>query len=237
MARAFEHDIAGIERGEPRRRLPDFPRQTGRPRRSRRAAPAVHAHDLRRRSRATRARSRRPAPSPRTASSFSCRDTTTAAARSPVTLSVVRHMSRKRSTPRMRPMPSGGTPTMPQDHRDHRQRARRHARGADAAEDAHPSTITLLRRAQARRRRTAPGTARSRLRTARCRSGWRSRRRSARSARSCAAASGSVSATRSEIGRVALDDAVENAVTIASCDCRGRTRSGLMPPSSSPHSG
>jgi MFS family permease len=41
------------------------------------------------------------------------RDTTTAAARSPVTLSVVRHMSRKRSTPRMSPMPSGGTPTMP----------------------------------------------------------------------------------------------------------------------------
>ena len=40
-------------------------------------------------------------------------DTTTAATRSPVTLSVVRHMSRKRSTPRIRPMPSGGTPTMP----------------------------------------------------------------------------------------------------------------------------
>ena len=41
------------------------------------------------------------------------RDTTTAAARSPVTLSVVRHMSRKRSTPRMSPIPSGGIPTMP----------------------------------------------------------------------------------------------------------------------------
>jgi len=41
------------------------------------------------------------------------RETTTAAARSPVTLSVVRHMSRKRSTPRMIPIPSVGTPTSP----------------------------------------------------------------------------------------------------------------------------
>ena len=35
-------------------------------------------------------------------------ETTTAVARSPVTFSAVRHMSRKRSTPRMMPMPSGG---------------------------------------------------------------------------------------------------------------------------------
>src|SRR6187397_749248 len=42
---------------------------------------------------------------------FSPRDTTTAATRSPVTLSVVRHMSRKRSTPRISPSPSSGTPT------------------------------------------------------------------------------------------------------------------------------
>jgi hypothetical protein len=41
------------------------------------------------------------------------RETTTAAARSPVTFKVVRHMSRKRSTPRIRPIPSTGTPTMP----------------------------------------------------------------------------------------------------------------------------
>ncbi len=38
------------------------------------------------------------------------RATTTAVARSPVTLSAVRHMSRKRSTPRMIAIPSGGTP-------------------------------------------------------------------------------------------------------------------------------
>src|SRR3546814_6887048 len=38
--------------------------------------------------------------------STSPRDTTTAAARSPVTFSVVRHMSRKRSTPSTSPMPS-----------------------------------------------------------------------------------------------------------------------------------
>src|SRR5262249_4639338 len=36
------------------------------------------------------------------------RATETAAARSPTTLRVVRHMSRKRSTPRMSPSPSGG---------------------------------------------------------------------------------------------------------------------------------
>jgi len=41
------------------------------------------------------------------------REITTAAARSPLTFSVVRHMSRNRSTPKMMPMPSGGTPTMP----------------------------------------------------------------------------------------------------------------------------
>jgi RNA polymerase sigma factor (sigma-70 family) len=41
------------------------------------------------------------------------REMTTAAARSPLTLSVVRHMSRNRSTPRIMPIPSGGTPTMP----------------------------------------------------------------------------------------------------------------------------
>jgi RNA polymerase sigma factor (sigma-70 family) len=41
------------------------------------------------------------------------REMTTAAAKSPLTLSVVRHMSRKRSTPSMMPIPSGGTPTMP----------------------------------------------------------------------------------------------------------------------------
>jgi RNA polymerase primary sigma factor len=41
------------------------------------------------------------------------REITTAATRSPLTLSVVRHMSRNRSTPRIIPMPSGGTPTMP----------------------------------------------------------------------------------------------------------------------------
>jgi MFS family permease len=44
---------------------------------------------------------------------ISPRETTTAAARSPLTLSVVRHMSRKRSTPKMSPMPSVGTPTIP----------------------------------------------------------------------------------------------------------------------------
>jgi 5-methylcytosine-specific restriction endonuclease McrA len=47
------------------------------------------------------------------AAGFSPRDTTTAATRSPVTLSVVRHMSRKRSTPRISPRPSSGTPTIP----------------------------------------------------------------------------------------------------------------------------
>src|SRR5678815_2689189 len=47
------------------------------------------------------------------AAGFSPRDTTTAATRSPVTLSVVRHMSRKRSTPRISPSPSSGTPTIP----------------------------------------------------------------------------------------------------------------------------
>ena len=41
------------------------------------------------------------------------REMTTAAARSPLTLSVVRHMSRNLSTPRIMPIPSGGTPTMP----------------------------------------------------------------------------------------------------------------------------
>jgi RNA polymerase sigma factor (sigma-70 family) len=41
------------------------------------------------------------------------REITTAAAKSPLTLSVVRHMSKNRSTPRIMPMPSGGTPTMP----------------------------------------------------------------------------------------------------------------------------
>jgi RNA polymerase sigma factor (sigma-70 family) len=41
------------------------------------------------------------------------REITTAAARSPLTLSVVRHMSRNRSTPKIIPMPSGGTPTIP----------------------------------------------------------------------------------------------------------------------------
>jgi RNA polymerase sigma factor (sigma-70 family) len=41
------------------------------------------------------------------------REITTAAARSPLTLRVVRHMSRNRSTPRIIPIPSGGTPTMP----------------------------------------------------------------------------------------------------------------------------
>src|SRR3546814_17851393 len=39
--------------------------------------------------------------------STSPRDTTTAAARSPVPFSVVRHMSRKRSTPSTSPMPPG----------------------------------------------------------------------------------------------------------------------------------
>jgi RNA polymerase sigma factor (sigma-70 family) len=41
------------------------------------------------------------------------REMTTAAARSPLTFNVVRHMSRNRSTPKMIPIPSGGTPTMP----------------------------------------------------------------------------------------------------------------------------
>ena len=41
------------------------------------------------------------------------REITTAAARSPLTLRVVRHMSRNRSTPKIMPIPSGGTPTMP----------------------------------------------------------------------------------------------------------------------------
>jgi RNA polymerase sigma factor (sigma-70 family) len=41
------------------------------------------------------------------------RETTTAAAKSPLTFNVVRHMSRNRSTPKMMPIPSGGTPTMP----------------------------------------------------------------------------------------------------------------------------
>ena len=44
---------------------------------------------------------------------LSPREMTTAAARSPLTFSVVRHMSRNRSTPKMMPIPSGGTPTMP----------------------------------------------------------------------------------------------------------------------------
>jgi len=41
------------------------------------------------------------------------REMTTAAAKSPLTFSVVRHMSRNRSTPKMIPIPSGGTPTIP----------------------------------------------------------------------------------------------------------------------------
>src|SRR5690606_1319679 len=41
-------------------------------------------------------------------------DTIAAMPRSPVTLTVVRHMSRKWFTPRIRPMPSGGTPTIAQ---------------------------------------------------------------------------------------------------------------------------
>ena len=41
------------------------------------------------------------------------REMITAATRSPLTFSVVRHMSRNRSTPKMMPIPSGGTPTMP----------------------------------------------------------------------------------------------------------------------------
>jgi RNA polymerase sigma factor (sigma-70 family) len=44
---------------------------------------------------------------------LSPREMTTAAARSPLTFSVVRHMSRNLSTPKMMPIPSGGTPTMP----------------------------------------------------------------------------------------------------------------------------
>src|SRR6267143_6507482 len=44
--------------------------------------------------------------------SLSVRATYTAAVRSPHTLTVVRHMSRIRSTPRMTAMPSGGTPTV-----------------------------------------------------------------------------------------------------------------------------
>jgi len=54
-----------------------------------------------------------PAVTSRAGMANSPRDTTTAAAKSPVTFSVVRHMSRNRSTPRIRPMPSTGTPTMP----------------------------------------------------------------------------------------------------------------------------
>lgn len=44
---------------------------------------------------------------------LSPREMTTAATRSPLTFSVVRHMSRNLSTPKMMPIPSGGTPTMP----------------------------------------------------------------------------------------------------------------------------
>ena len=79
--------------------------------------------------------------------------------------------------------PPAARPTMRADQRHHRQRAGRHAGGADAAEDADEHHRHLLRQASGRRRRTARGTARSRPRTARCRSGWRWRRRSARSAR------------------------------------------------------
>ena len=61
----------------------------------------------------------------------------TAAARSPVTLSVVRHMSRKRSTPSTMPMPSTGTPIMPSIMAITGMQPAGHARGADAAEDAH----------------------------------------------------------------------------------------------------
>jgi RNA polymerase sigma factor (sigma-70 family) len=44
---------------------------------------------------------------------LSPREITTAAAKSPLTFRVVRHMSRNRSTPKMMPIPSGGTPTIP----------------------------------------------------------------------------------------------------------------------------
>lgn len=50
---------------------------------------------------------------PAQAGERSPREITTAAARSPLTFSVVRHMSKNLSTPKMMPMPSGGTPTMP----------------------------------------------------------------------------------------------------------------------------
>jgi hypothetical protein len=143
-------------------------------------------------------------------------DTTAASIRSPVTFRVVRHMSRKRSTPRIRPMPSGGTPTITADQRDHRQRAGGHAGGADAAQDADQHHRDLLLPGSDRRRRTGPGTAPSRPRTRRCRSGWRWRRRSARSARSSSAGAASPRQTRSDTGNVALLDAVENAITIAS---------------------
>ena len=47
-------------------------------------------------------------------SGISSFDTTAASIRSPVTFNVVLHMSRNRSTPRIKPMPSAGTPTMVQ---------------------------------------------------------------------------------------------------------------------------
>ena len=131
---------------------------------------------------------------------------TCAATRSPMTLSVVRHMSRKRSTPRIRPMPSGGTPTMPRISAITGSEPPGTPGGADAGEDADQHHEQLLGQASGRRRRTGRGTAPSRPRTSRCRSGWRWRRWSARSARSCGGSLSSVSATRSAVGSVALDD-------------------------------
>lgn len=61
----------------------------------------------------TRQAAPRPASRSRAGIANSPRETTTAAAKSPLTFSVVRHMSRNRSTPRIKPMPSTGTPTMP----------------------------------------------------------------------------------------------------------------------------
>ena len=110
----------------------------------------------------------------------------------------------------------GRHPDHAEDQRDHRQRARRNAGGADAAEDADQQHHRLLRRGSARRRRIGRGTARSRLRRSRCRSGWRWRRWSARSATRAAAGCSLFSATRSAVGSVAFDEAVEKAITIAS---------------------
>ena len=81
------------------------------------------------------------------ASPLSPFDTTAASIRSPVTLSVVRHMSKtvdaEDQADAFRRHPDHAA-----DQRDHRQRTGRHAGGADAAEDAHEHHRHLLRQRQ-----------------------------------------------------------------------------------------